>query len=193
MMIYRMGRNLETALRARKFPLKIEYGPEAHAKLNYPSGVIVLERDSERGDSALQAPRGTQRNPRKSGRREIGCVATIYGASTTPGARRPEHEGVCDTFVDAFLAELEKWAKLAQIVFISVDESRYLSAAERSGEQTWPGVVYRVRFRVPRTVFDRDYTGAAEPTGSPAHVSNRTEVRIAGEEGAGDPDVGCGA
>jgi hypothetical protein len=73
-----------------------------------------------------------------------------------------------------------------------ITEARYLVASEYNDVETWPGVVYRLRFRVPRGVFAVTYEGSARPEQELAGFNNRTEARLAGSDPETPPEIGCG-
>lgn len=173
-MIYTMAREVDERLRTRKYPVHIEYGPAPLERYGYAS-CITIERDSTTGDT-LGPPPGTRQNPDVRAVRGVGVVAFVYVASTLPGARRNEHEYECDRIVDALVAELLMWGVEAKAGAFTFTEARYLTAEERSGERTWPGVAYVLRFKVPRAVKVVDYTGQARPTGTPGGVQNEVHV-----------------
>ena len=80
MSLYGMSRDVAELLRAKKFPLRVHYGPERMHREGYPENVIVFERDREASDT-LAAPRGVQRNPRKMRLRMLTGIATVYARS----------------------------------------------------------------------------------------------------------------
>lgn len=189
-MIYRMSRDIEAALQARKFPLHLAYAPERTEReaLGVHSNVIVVERDRERGDG-VEAVHGTQRNARLSLVRLLGFSCKFWVRSSLPGARVPEHENLCDQFVDALMVALREWSVEAK-VGVTFGESRYLKSEEFNETEAWPGVVYLLRCQVQRGVRALDYEGQAKPTGTPSGVTNQTQVRLAGDDGP--PEIGCG-
>jgi hypothetical protein len=120
--------------------------------------------------------------------RMLAVSATIYARSSLPGAMVQDHEHVCEQFVDALLVSLYEWQASEQAGAISVSEARYLTAADRNDVETWPGVVYVIRFSVPRAVFALTYLGEAKPTGAASGVSSHTQVSAPGYA----PETGCG-
>jgi hypothetical protein len=108
-------------------------------------------------------------------------VATFEVSCAVAGARINEHEHECDTLVDAFLVELFAWGEESRAGEIPISEARYLTADERApGAEFLPGVVYRLRFGVPRGVFARDYEGVARPEGSAFDASCSVRVATGG-------------
>lgn len=199
-MIYEMHRDITETLRSRKFPFPVYYGPERHKRDRFDTS-IIFERD--RGSSDVVEPvKGAQRNPRKREVRELAAMATIFAKSTLPGALIGEHERLCEQLVDAVIIALEEWGTATGAGYIPITEAKYLSAAEFLAEleapaqismfEGWPGVVYRLKFRVPRGMRVETFLGEAQPTGAAAGVSNTTNVRLVGQED-GDPAVGCGS
>ncbi len=209
MSVYPLSRDLEELLRAKKFPLRVYYGPERMHREGYPDNAIVAERD--RGaNAALTAPRGVQRNPRKEAQRALAAQLHIYARASKAGAHIGDHEERCEKFVDAVLIALRHWAVAtravsADSVNLPISESRYLSADERlqlarvhypgadskvfQAIEQWPGVVYRIKFTVPRALLDLDYAGDGAPEGAIGSIASRTDVT--GPAHA-TPAVGCG-
>jgi hypothetical protein len=178
-MIYRMATDLEGRLHARKFPLRVYYGPERLTREMGRSLVILIRRDREQGDTA-RAVVGANRNPRAVGVRDLGVIADVYAAANVAGARANEHEHLCDAVVDALLCALYEWGTASGAGAIPVTESRFLTDAEREGEEVCPGMVYRLRFRVPRAIKVRDYEGNALPESAPSGLSTHTRVTADG-------------
>ena len=176
-MIYAMTRDVSALLTERKYPVRVEYGPEQTARVA-PHSVIVIERDKQ-ADETIEAAHGLNRNAKKVLARYLPCVAKIYACSTQEGARVNEHEHECDRFVDALLGALYRWAKEAQAE-VKIKGARFLPDAESVDVATWPGVVYQLTFAVGRGVFVRDYTGAGAAELAPAGVRGRVEVRRTG-------------
>jgi hypothetical protein len=201
-LIYRLSRDVEDMLRAKKFPVRVHYGPERLTRMANPGhGVIVFERDRDSGDG-VRAIQGTQRNARASRIRDLGVVVTVFAQSSQPGARVNEHEALCDRYVDALIVALDDWFQGAKTgkAHAEFTESRMMRGEELEAEyQQWPGCVYRLRFDLPRGVRDWTYTaedvrprgdlpGASQPgalpEGSPEGVSNEAHIARLG----GDPD-----
>jgi hypothetical protein len=183
--IYSMARDLEDRLRARKFPVRVIYGPERTMREGYDTA-IVLERDRG-GSDTVRAATGVQNNARKLMTRGLAVRATIYAASTLPGAMVQDHEHLCEQLVDAVLVEIFQWQTGERAGALSIAEARYLAAADRNDVETWPGVVYVLRFAVPRAVFVKTFEGAAKPTYTLPGFQNRTNVSAPGYA----PEVGC--
>lgn len=185
-MIYSLMRDVETKLRARKFPSAFVYGPERVTRTGYFDHAIVFERDRKATD-LISPCHGWNNNPRKMRVRELCVMATVYAQSRLDGAMVNEHEKECEQIVDALVIALAEWGVEGKAGELPITEARYLSAEEYTDPaapaEVWPGVVYVVRFRVPRGVSARDYTGAARPIGAAAAVSGDVEVR----QNAGDP------
>lgn len=185
-MIYTMHRDIAAILAARKFPVRVIYGPERTVRESYDP-TIVIERDRN-GSDRVTAPVGQQTNPRKYAMRSLAVSATIYTVSTLPGAMIQDHERECEKLIDAFIVALYEWQASARAGAVAIGEARYLSAADRNDVETWPGVAYRLRFTVPRAVQALTYQGEARPTGQAAGVSNSTLVSAPGF----NPESACG-
>lgn len=190
-MIYRMARDVGEAMRARGFRVREEYGPERTQRDGYYGGVIVFERDRESGDR-YEAPRGAKRNARKIATRMLGVVATVYAQSAVSGARVNEHESECEALVDGLLASLYDWFERTRAGVFTPISLGYVPASDRDDTEVWPGVVYQVRFQVPRAVSVLDYQGIGAPTGAANSISNRTDVTLKGAPSGTTPETGCG-
>ncbi len=197
-MIYELSRDIETLMRNRKFPVVVRYGPErAKFEPGHGSAVILIERDREQGDSHGPA-RGAAQNPRHRYTRTLACVATFYAKSGLSGARVGNHEALCEKLIDGFSCALYEWASTSKAVGTAFGSGQYLSASEFADLETWPGVVYRLRFSVPRGVVELDYTsekdpGSAAPEAEAPPFSNTTHVFLTGAPDGSDPETGCGA
>ena len=178
-MIYRMASDLEGRLHLRKFPVRVHYGPERLTRDICRSPSILIRRDREGGDKVRPAV-GANSNPRLLGVRDLGVIADIYAAAGMSGARLNEHEHLCDQIVDAFLCVLYEWGAASKAGAIAISEARYLTDAEREAEEVSPGLVYRLRFGVPRAISVRDYEGSALPTAAFASTSTTTRVTVDG-------------
>jgi hypothetical protein len=199
-----MHRDIAETLATRQIPFPVYYGPENTTRDRFDTA-IVFER--ERGANDLfRAGQGAQRNPRKREIRELAAQVTIYARSSLGGAHIGDHERLCEQLADAVIIALEEWGTASRAGHIPITEAKYLSAADLATEQdapdarvdVWPGVVYRIKFRVPRGMRVETYTseaapGEAEPTGAAVGVTNQTQVRLQGGDPEADPELGCGA
>lgn len=179
-------RDVEAKLRARKFPSQFVYGPERITRVGYFDHVIVFERDRKATDLIAPA-KGFENNARRMRVRELCVQATIYARSRLDGARVNDHEKECEQIVDALVIAFAEWGTEAKAGELPITEARYLTAEEYTDPtkpaEAWGGAVYLIRFRVPRGVTARDYSGSARPTGAAAGVAGSVEVRL----NAGDP------
>lgn len=192
-MIYELSQDIETELQARLFPVHVEY--QSRVARETFENVIVFKRDREGGDSVGPA-RGVNPNARRFAQRTLGVEAKVYVRSPEDGAHVGTHEFECEDLVDALLVALEEWAKENQAWPIEITSARYLSEAELNGIETWPGVVYQLKFGVPRGIYKRDFSRAARPEGAAGSVASVTHVRLPGAspgDPGDDPATGCGA
>jgi len=157
-MIYALASDIATRLQARKYPVSVFYGPERVSSEQCDSMRIVFERDV---DAIPGAVLGWSNNPRATGVRSLGVLATVEVSSGLVGARLSEHQHECDNLVDALLVELYAWGAESRAGYLPVTETRYLSPEERAGSERSNGVAYAIRFQVPRGVYRRDYEGNA--------------------------------
>lgn len=189
-MIYELSQAVTADLRAREFPIAVEYSPRVVNSEAFPDSVIVFERDD--APDAVTAAVGVQSNPRKYRTRTVGGRILVYARSNADGADVGEHESVCEDLVDAVIVSLIDCVSAAKGgPDVPIVEARYLRREERPEVEQWPGRVYLLRFRVPRAVFKRDGAGAARPTGAATGVQNRTGVRLRGGNPDADPETGC--
>lgn len=184
---YLLMRNVSEKMRARNYPVRFEYAPDAVAREGRDL-TIVVERDREQGDT-LGAPTGAQRQADSARKRMLGCIARFYVKSSKPNATVWDHEELCDHVVDAFLFALYEWGAEGRAGDLPVTESRYLGASELKQEERWAGLVYQIRFKVPRGLRGVTYEGQGRPTGEASAVASRTDVSGPGA----DDDTGCGA
>lgn len=179
-MIYTLARDVGAKLLARKFPVRVAYGPERLQREGYDP-VIVIERD--RGGSDRIGPAvGVQRNARKRMVRMLAVRATIYAVSTLPGAMIHDHERDCERLIDALLVALDEWQAAERAGALEISEARYLAAADRNDVETWPGVVYVIRFFVRRAVYALTYEGDAKPEAAAPGFMNATRAALDGND-----------
>jgi hypothetical protein len=180
-MIYRMMREIEADLQARKYPLVFVYNPANPRQTYGRRGVVEVERDTERGET-FNPVVGVGTNPRRMGTRLLGVKWTIYAQSGLDGAMRNDHENECDLYVDAIQIALAEWGKVSGAGYIEVTEARYLSAAERDGADLTSDVAYLLRFAVPRGVVKKTYEGQARPSAAVSTAANGTLVSVSGSQ-----------
>lgn len=173
-MIYEMSKAVAATLASRKFPVKMIYGPE-RLPSNARTHVIRFERDRDASDSVVGV-RGALRNPRKVLGRELAAAATIWARSSLESAHHGDHERLCEQLVDGLLIAMSEWYRVHGHAGSAIDyitDSRYLNPKDLGEEfEQWPGVVYRIKFRVPRAVHVLTYKGDALPEGSFAFVGS---------------------
>lgn len=189
-MLYEMHHDLRQMFEDLGFPCRWHYGPLPADVLGYPDSLIVVERDREASD-VVRAVQGVQRNARKMRVRDLVAEVRIYARSNVPSAHIGNHERECEKIVDAMIVALQEWGTAGRAGNLPITEAKYLTAAERQDVEIWPGVVYRIKFQLPRSVQRRDYSGAARPEGGPTAISNRTAVSINTAPDA-DPETSCG-
>lgn len=175
-MIYDLALAVADRLQAKKYSVAVVYGPDQLTPGNYDSR-IVIERDRDSTDE-LAAPTGGGRNPPKIATRYVNATATIWAKSNLDGARVGDHERLCEQFVDAVTAAVHVLVSARQHRAPTFTESRMLKTPPAGvTPSVWPGVVYVIRWRVPRGVYDVDFNGDGLPTGSPTATSNSVEIR----------------
>ena len=185
-MILQMMRDVEAMMIARKFPVSFEYGPDRTQRDGFGSA-IVFGRDRTGISDVLQPPTGSSANPHKRHNRWLACQAMIYAQSMRAGAMVGEHEDECEKIVDGLLVAITDWLVIGKAAaaaqaptliktarYVTADELKLLKYAE-----AWPGVIFVVKFAVPRGVSAIDYNGAGAPTGAAAGVSTTVKVTTA--------------
>ena len=188
-MIYRMANAIGALLQTRGYPVAVEYGPEVTMRELRGSPVIVFERDRDGGDT-VGPPVASPSSPvtkRMSHVRGAGVLVHVYASSAIANARVNEHEALCDQLVDALLVELHRWRAREYAGHIAIVESRMLTSDEVDGSPLpTAGAVYRLRFLLPRAVFDLDYSGDGRDTATLDDVTSTMTVSLDGET---DEDV----
>lgn len=187
-MIYELALDIGDRLAAKKFPVRVLYAPEGFQRQGFDP-CITFERDRSGGDE-IEPPRGFQKNPRKLATRQLGVIVRVYAKSSKEGAHEGDHERDCEQLVDALVSTLYEWTR-AKRAAITYRRTGYIAAKDMGNPERWPGVVYELSFTIARAVFSEDYTGAAQPTGTPTGIQNQTQVRYTGQPDS-DPVIGCG-
>lgn len=191
-MIYDLHYDLRTMLTELKFPIDWRYGPLPLDPSGYPDLTVVVERDRDGASDAIRPPQGAHPNARQMRVRELPAKIMVFAReSAIANAQIGDHERLCEKIVDALIVALAEWGTAARVGTITPTESRYLRKDERADVEVWPGVVYLMRFAVPRGVLRRDFLGNARPTGTIGKIANRTDVRPQADPDA-DPATGCG-
>ena len=176
-MIYDLARGVDTIMQARSYPVRVVYGPERLKRGTPTDSVIVVERDRDAGDQ-FQPTQGVRVNTRRVATRMLGARATIWAKTNLAGARVNEHEAYCEQLVDAFYVAVHEWMQAATgVATFGVSEAKYLAAHELADVEAWTGVVYSLRWRVPRGVYSTDYHGLGLPTGEATATTGEVLVR----------------
>lgn len=197
-MISLLAQGVAAKLKAQKYPATVAYGPAFATPENYPSGLIQIERDPQASD-VWGPPQGSRHNPSYRGVRRVAARATFYLQESLDGALIEEHEGLCEAYVDAFLIAVSEWCSEQQRGSdpFQIGSMRYLTKEERSQEQVWPGVAYRIQFAITRAVVKQSFDGLIRPVfaiGGDGQrvIVNRTDVSYAGNT-EDPPAVNCDA
>jgi hypothetical protein len=175
--IYEMSKDIAERLAVRKFPYPVQYG-KRNAQTERYWGYIQFDRDPGASDD-VGPVQGQGRVPAKKMLvRQLCGRVRVYARSNLDGAHEGDHERECEIVVDGVLTELDRWfVESRAAAHLNVVESRYLTAKELDDIEVWPGVVYQVRFKLPRGVTLRDYDGEGAQLGTIVHSGNRVEVR----------------
>lgn len=180
-MIYEIALEVEARMRDRKYPYRVQYGPEfASRDGNGSNGIVVLR--SARPDAFAPAD-ARNANPQYRAVRTCAVDAWVYARSSKPGASRHDHEFDCEAAVDLFTCALYDTIKVRRegVVFVG---GSYLTPDElaMTNLTTWNGVVYVMQFGIQRGVVAKDYTGDARPEGAFGSATNTTAVFALGHE-----------
>lgn len=183
-MIYEISRAVDARLRSKKFPVHVTYERSELIQAGIQDQRVTMMRDTDQGDS-FAAPIGAHQNPRKRADRQVGGRALLWVRSSLPGAMIGDHERLCDTLVDAtFCALLEAARVVCRVGSLTVGECKYLSPKElvdlgvaASVTDSWSGVVYSMRFKAPRGVYDVDYAGNGLPETTLNGITGEVRIR----------------
>lgn len=187
-MIYRMMQDMQARFTTRKFPVRFYFAPERTDRELFDTA-IVMGRDTGKTDAISPAVGSKGPAEQMLGVRELASFAKIYANSSLIGAMSHDHEDFCEVLVDALAIEIIRWAKEHQRPAPTFVECRYLTPVELKAEaenatgapaEVINGVVYLMRFRVARGMFDRDYNGEGALTNAPAGVGGKLIVSRAG-------------
>jgi hypothetical protein len=181
--VYKLAAEVEDLLRKRKFPIPVMYGPERFP-LGVPFFAIVVERDRAASDRVSPVA-GSQRNPRKQASRLLAVRATVFARSEYEGARLCEHEDLCEQIVDALICAVSDWSMAHAHHLPDFVDARYVTPTEAGLLEQFPGVVYVLRWTIPRGVFTADFLGDGLPVGTVGDT-NISVVRIT-RNGSHDP------
>lgn len=178
-MIYRMACDVEDILHARKFPVEVHYEGDRVGRGCMASALIEFRRDDENGDQIVDVV-GSARTPvRKGGCRMLGVVVEVYAQAPLAAARLNEHQHLCDQIVDGLQIALQDWVGEGKSLGPVWSEARYLKDDEIDKAEHRNGVVYRLRFRVGRGVYAKDFEGLGPDTATIAGTDTTIAVRRA--------------
>ena len=192
-MIHLLAYKVQEHLREKHFPIGVQYGPEGFRR-EQATNLIVMHREGE--SDSFAAPSAPGRNPRSHSNRTFGFACLVYAKASKAGARREDHEVLCDVFVNALVCALFKSA-CGSVNSIVLGPGHLLTAAERAGTkfETFSGVVYELKASLVQSVQDFDWDGQGAPLGliSAVHTDSFTtngigEDRVSQFAGSVDVD-----
>lgn len=187
-MIHEIARELETALRAKKCPIRVVDRDEG-ARLPARER-IVIEHDDAAGDS-FSAPRSVFKNPKHDYLRTIGVKATIFAWAPQTGATEFEHRNRAEQILDVVLNAMRLVSRQRKN-FFEPKSGGFVPFADTEKSDRRIGAVYELKFTFDRAVERRDWAGAARPEGTPAHITSTTRAHLRGAEEE-SPETACGA
>ncbi len=160
-MIYNMMRDIEDRFVKRKFPVKFAFAPERTDRETFDTA-IVMGRDDTSTDLFDTAEGSKGRPAAMVGVRELASFAKIFANSTLPGADIHDHQEFCETLVDAFYVELCRWTKAHKRPLPKIPIARFMTPLELMADDyiSASGVVYLMRFRIARGIYERDFNAA---------------------------------
>lgn len=198
-----MSKDVETALKARRYPVKVIYGPERLTRgPQAGQATIIFERARDTGDKVTFVKGAQGPNPKMVRARLLGVIVTVYASSGAAGAKTHEHEHACDQIVDALIVAIDEWfveGRTGQLCEYSVSRMMNASEFESDEMRAWPGCVYQLRFDLPRGVRALVYTppkdhapgtlpGEAQPTATIARFGGG-EARVHRDGLGEDPEI----
>ena len=168
--IYDLALEVEMILRARKFPVRIRYGPKARGN---DRCFLVMSR-APTGDS-VDTSTGRQLNPGYVARRGLMAQVLVFAQSSLEGAHIGDHERECEAITDGVIVAIRDVLVSTRLGALDVRESRYLTPEETEAQGgSYPGVVYMVKLNVPRGVYALDYSGQGAPEVTIIGTANTT-------------------
>lgn len=179
-MIYEITKEIATELIAKGYPFPVVYGPE-RGSVAFTHPRIVIERDRQ-GSDPTKAPKARTPNPKMMFVRGIACVCRIFAKSNLPGAGVHDHERQADQAADKLTIALFRAIRL-RFTECEIQPAKLMSASDLKfeGLESWPGVVYEIKFSVDRGVFDTNWVGEKAPeTVLTAENFGNTTVLITG-------------
>jgi hypothetical protein len=164
-MLFAIAQELKDALVTKGCPVSVVYGPERKDQaLNHPR--FVIERDRTAGDKHTGA-RSQRANPRQVDTRAIGCVCRMFAKSSIEGAGVWNHERDADQMVDHFTVQMTSIVQMRHTLW-RITSAKFMTADELAfaGLETWPGVVYEIKFEIDRGVADVTWRTPDQSAGS---------------------------
>lgn len=153
-MIYAMTKCVAASLAAKNWPAQVRYGKERVSRATHYSSLVVIERDTDSGDS-LSTAHGQVRNARKLRTRSLAVRASVFAKSPKAGARVNEHEHELEDLVDAVIVAVQLWATESRAGDVDFHMLGPVDSEEHNGSEIGAGAAYDLRFRVQRAVTDR--------------------------------------
>jgi hypothetical protein len=164
-MLFSIAQEVKDFLVTKGCNVPVVYGPERKEQaLNRPR--YVIERDRAAGDQHT-GTRSQRTNPKLVDVRAIGCVCRIFAQSTVASAGVWNHERDADQMVDHFTVAMASVIQNRKTLW-RVTNAKLLTAGELAARdiETWPGVVYEVKFQVDRGVADLTWRTPEQAAGS---------------------------
>jgi hypothetical protein len=184
MMYAKLARDVEAALRAREYPVRVAYGPQRF-DLEGPQMQVRVERDRDTPDDFRAAPGPRSDDSRPVAQRGVSLVWTLYTRSSAPGATAGEEEALLDQLVDAVYDALRMWASEAR-TSVDVVDGRLLNDDERGVEAISNGEAYRMRAIVPRGIYSLSYRGEGRPLAEIGAIGEGVLQVSIGADSSGD-------
>lgn len=178
-MINQLCMDVGDQLKRLEFPIDCHYAPERTGREGY-GDCVLFSRDRELGDliSPAYAAHGRWPSDQRAAWMQ-GAKIEVYTQSPVSGARVSDHEEACDHFVEAVVCAVGDWCSRNNMGKPEFSESRYVPPNERSEEEQWPGVVYRMRLRIGRGIYRRRFE---RPLPDTAEIKNVETSLVAESE-----------
>jgi hypothetical protein len=180
-LLYEISKEIDALLQIREVPHRIVYGPERAAS---NSERIVIEHDRS-GDSFDMT--GITSNPKSFAVRWQGAIARIFAKDPISMARVQDHERRAEAVLDRLIVCIDR-VRSTRKNNLRIASGAFVNPRDLEGSETWPGVVYELRFSIDRAVLDRKWDNSARPEGTlEGGLRNQTIVRLAEE----DEEIAC--
>jgi hypothetical protein len=186
-MLHEIGREIETAIRAKGCPFPVIDGPEPTNTTTFARERIVIEYTND----SFAAPMTQHVRVRHVMRRMIGAKISIYAQSGKPSAQPFEHRRRAEHVLDQVLVALTDVVR-ARMNNCEISSGGFVQPGDLEGSDNQGGALYVLEFTIDRSVFEQRFTGEVAPTVVLTGKA-KTVSEIRGPQGdAVPPETACG-